>query len=79
MPNAAGKLMSLEEFLAWERDQPERYEYAAGVITMMTGASLAHATITMNVAIALRQLCEVRVSTIRKRRKSLSGKLSPVS
>ena len=55
MPSTAEKLMSLEEFLAWERDQPERYEYAAGVITMMTGASLAHATITMNVAIALRQ------------------------
>jgi Uma2 family endonuclease len=47
--------MSLDEFLAWERDQPEKHEYAGGVITMMTGASLAHATITMNVAFALRQ------------------------
>jgi Uma2 family endonuclease len=55
MPNTAEKLMSLEEFLAWEREQPERYEYSAGVITMMTGSSLAHATITMNVASALRQ------------------------
>ena len=24
--------MSLEEFLAWERDQPERYEYAGGKV-----------------------------------------------
>jgi Uma2 family endonuclease len=55
MSNVAEKLMSLDEFLAWERDQPEKHEYAGGVITMMTGASLAHATITMNVAFALRQ------------------------
>jgi len=55
MPNTAESLMSLEEFLAWEQEQPERYEYAGGVITMMTGASLAHVTITMNIAFALRQ------------------------
>jgi Uma2 family endonuclease len=47
--------MQLEEFLAGEREQPERYEYSGGVITMMTGASLAHVTITMNIAFALRQ------------------------
>jgi hypothetical protein len=50
------KLMSLDEFLVWERDQPEKYEYASGVITMMTGASLAHVTITMNLTFALRQV-----------------------
>ncbi|MBV9860296.1 MAG: Uma2 family endonuclease [Alphaproteobacteria bacterium] len=55
MPSAAEKLMSVDEFLAWERDQPERYEYAGGVATMMTGASLANVTITMNLAFALRQ------------------------
>jgi Uma2 family endonuclease len=55
MSNVAEQLMSLDEFLAWERDQPEKHEYAGGVITMMTGAPLAHATITMNVAFALRQ------------------------
>ena len=55
MSSTAEKLMSLEEFLAWEREQPERYEYAGGGIKMMTGASLAHVTITMNVAFALRQ------------------------
>lgn len=55
MPNAAEKLMSLDEFLAWEREQPQRYEYAAGIVTMMTGASLAHVTITMNITFALRQ------------------------
>jgi Uma2 family endonuclease len=55
MPSTAEKLMSLDEFLAWEREQPERYEYSDGVVTMMTGASLAHVTITMNLAFALRQ------------------------
>ena len=55
MSNVAEKLMSLDEFLTWERDQPERYEYARGVITMMTGGSAAHVTIAMNLAFALRQ------------------------
>ena len=55
MSNAAEKLMSLDEFLAWERDQPERYEYAGGRVTMMTGGSAAHVTIALNLAIALRQ------------------------
>jgi Uma2 family endonuclease len=48
MSNVAEMLMSLDEFLAWERDQPERYEYAGGVITMMTGGSLDHSTIASN-------------------------------
>jgi Uma2 family endonuclease len=55
MSNVAGQLLSLDEFLAWERDQPEKHEYRGGVIRLMTGASLAHATITMNTAYALRQ------------------------
>ncbi len=54
MASMAEKWMSLVEFLAWEREQPVRYEYAGGVATMMTGGSLAHATITMNVTAALR-------------------------
>jgi Uma2 family endonuclease len=54
LPNIAEKLMSLEEFLAWEREEPERYEYAGGVITMRTGGSAAHVTIALNLAIALR-------------------------
>jgi Uma2 family endonuclease len=47
--------MSLDEFLVWERDQPERYEYSGGVVTMMTGGSAAYVTIAMNLAFALRQ------------------------
>ena len=55
MPGAAEKLMSLDEFLAWERAQPERHEFDGFVVTAMTGASMAHVKITMNLAFALRQ------------------------
>ncbi|HEY3909729.1 MAG TPA: Uma2 family endonuclease [Stellaceae bacterium] len=54
MSDAAEKLMSLDEFLTWEREQPERYEYARSVITMMTGGSLDRSTIASNLWTALR-------------------------
>jgi len=54
MPSAAEKLMSLDEFLAWEREQPERYEYVDGDVKMMTGGSLDHSTIASNLWTALR-------------------------
>jgi Uma2 family endonuclease len=55
MSNPAEKLMSVEEFLCWEREQPERYEYAGGAVTMMTGGSLDHSTIASNLWTALRE------------------------
>jgi Uma2 family endonuclease len=61
MSNVAEMLMSLDEFLAWERDQPERYEYAGGVITMMTGGSLDHSTTASNLWTTLRD--QLRGST----------------
>jgi Uma2 family endonuclease len=54
MSSVAEKLMSLDEFLTWERQQPERHEYAHGVVTMMTGGSLDHSTIASNLWTALR-------------------------
>lgn len=54
MTSVAERLMTLDEFLAWERGQPERYEFADGVVTMMTGGSAAHVTIAMNLASELR-------------------------
>jgi Uma2 family endonuclease len=61
---------TLEEFLAWEREQPERYERVSGVIRMMTGGTLDHNRITRNVADALwRRLqggeCEVFTSDVK--------------
>ena len=54
MPKAAKQLMSLDEFLAWERKQPECYEYAGGVATMVTGGSLDHSTIASNLRTQVR-------------------------
>src|SRR5262245_52731629 len=48
MPSAAETLMSLKEFLAWEREQPERHEFDGFTITAMTGGSLDHSTIASN-------------------------------
>src|SRR5882672_3529131 len=56
MAGAAENLMTLDEFLAWEREQPERHEFDGFIVTAMTGASLAHVTITMNLATTLRQM-----------------------
>src|SRR5690348_5482736 len=55
MPSAAEKLMSLDEFLAWERQQPERHEFDGFIVWAMTGASVAHVQITMNLTAELRQ------------------------
>ena len=52
---SAEKLVSLNEFLGWERGQSERFEYARGVTTMMTGGSLDHSTIASNLWTALRE------------------------
>lgn len=48
MTNAAEKLMSLDEFLAWEREQPERFEFDGFTVTAMAGGSLDHSTIASN-------------------------------
>ncbi|MFZ2006851.1 MAG: Uma2 family endonuclease [Stellaceae bacterium] len=47
--------MSLDEFLAWEREQPERYEFDGLVARMMTGGSLDHSTIASNLWTTLRE------------------------
>lgn len=44
---------SLEEFLAWEEEQPDRYERIGGVVHAMVGGSLNHNRITLNVAFSL--------------------------
>jgi Uma2 family endonuclease len=61
---------SLAEFLAWEQQQPERYERVDGVVRMMTGGTIDHNRIAVNVADALRQQlrgsnCEAFVSDVK--------------
>jgi Uma2 family endonuclease len=41
---------SLPDFLAWEQQQPERYERLGGIVRMMTGRTIDHNRITRNVA-----------------------------
>ena len=45
---------TVEDFLEWEAQQPERYEFIDGRILGMVGGSAAHATIKGNVFAALR-------------------------
>lgn len=42
------------DFLEWEAQQPERYEFIDGMIVGMVGGSVGHATIRDNVTAALR-------------------------
>jgi Uma2 family endonuclease len=47
---------TVEEFLGWEREQEDRYEYVGGVIRMMVGGTLDHNRIALNIASRLRTL-----------------------
>ena len=55
MSEALPKPWTVDDFLAWERLQPERYEFVDGVVRMMVGGSNAHTIIKGNVFAALRQ------------------------
>lgn len=46
--------MTAEDYLAWEEQQEYRYEYIDGEIIAMTGGSLAHNDITLNLYSLLR-------------------------
>jgi Uma2 family endonuclease len=54
MSQSLPKPWTVEDFLAWERRQAERYEFVGGVIRMMVGGSNAHTIIKGNVFAALR-------------------------
>jgi len=61
---------TLADFLAWEEQQTERYERVCGVVWMMTGGTIDHNRITLNVSDALRQRlrggkCEAFVNDIK--------------
>jgi len=47
------KLLTVEEYLAFEETSPIRHEYIAGALYAMSGASLPHNRIAMNLATAL--------------------------
>lgn len=45
--------LSPEEYLAWEENQPTRYEYVDGQVYAMSGASKNHARLTRNISFQL--------------------------
>ena len=47
--------MPLAEFLAWEEAQPLRHERVGGAVHAMTGGTLDHNAIALNLALGLRQ------------------------
>jgi Uma2 family endonuclease len=44
---------TVEGFLAFEAEEPERYEFVDGIVRMMTGGSAAHSAIKTNLTNAL--------------------------
>ena len=54
MAKARPQPWTVEEFLAFEAEEPERYEFVDGIVRMMTGGSAAHSAIKLNTAIALK-------------------------
>jgi Uma2 family endonuclease len=44
---------TVDDFLSWEAQQPERYEFIDGMVIMMVGGSAAHTIIKGNVFYAL--------------------------
>jgi Uma2 family endonuclease len=49
------RVFSANDYLAWEADQAQRYEFLNGEIVAMAGAEDRHVTVTLNIAMALRQ------------------------
>jgi Uma2 family endonuclease len=65
-----GKTWTPEEYLAWERLQPEKHELHGGEVFDMAGATLEHNKIVANVLAELRaalrqKRCEVYASDLR--------------
>lgn len=54
MAEPATKYMNLTEFLAWEEQQAERWEFVNGEAKMMTGGTMAHSLIASNIIASLR-------------------------
>lgn len=48
------QLMTPQEYLEWEEQQPIKYEYINGEVYAMTGGTLPHTSIALNLASALK-------------------------
>jgi Uma2 family endonuclease len=64
--------MSLEEYLRFENEHPERHEYVAGEVYAMSGATLRHSRIVQNLSFRLMARarggsCEVHTHDVKVR------------
>jgi len=53
MPEARPRAWTIEEFLAFEAGERERYEFVGGLVRMATGGTAAHSAIKRNVTTAI--------------------------
>jgi len=61
---------TLDEFLAWEDEQPERYEFLDGLVRLMTGGTEDHDRLSVNLIALLRNAlrggpCSVHASNLK--------------
>ncbi len=52
--NRESKYMTPQEYLEWEEKQPIKYEYINGEVFAMTGGTIPHTSIALNLASALK-------------------------
>ncbi|ATS18563.1 hypothetical protein BRW62_07120 [Parathermosynechococcus lividus PCC 6715] len=67
-PQASG--LTPDEYLAWEREQPIKHEYMDGEVYAMTGGTLTHNDITLNLYSQLRphlrkRGCRINVADVK--------------
>lgn len=48
------QFMTSQEYLEWEEQQPIKYEYIHGEVFAMTGGTLPHTSIALNLASTLK-------------------------
>lgn len=52
--NPDRKFMNPQEYLGWEEQQPIKYEYINGEVFAMTGGTIPHSAIAINLATGLK-------------------------
>jgi Uma2 family endonuclease len=68
-------LSSIDDFLAWEVHQEEKYEFVDGKVSLFPGGTKRHTTIGLNIAMALR-LGGLAAGTVLYETKSITARSS---
>jgi hypothetical protein len=64
MNTVPDRTWTAERFLAWEHQQEGKHEFDGQRVTPMTGGSIAHQRIVINLCIALMRLTQGRDVTV---------------